>query len=79
METQKGPYKDDSPSKKGTIWVSMLVWGSVGLGALNPARKRGAPPTREPAAVVAVRKQEHEASCQMMLTTCAWLVGNKGI
>ena len=29
METQKGPYKDYSPSDKGTIWVSMLVWGSV--------------------------------------------------
>ena len=29
METQKGPYKDYSPFKKGAIWVSMLVWGSV--------------------------------------------------
>ena len=29
METQKGPYKDYSPFKKGLIWVSMLVWGSV--------------------------------------------------
>ena len=29
METQKGPYKDYSPSKRGAIWVSMLVWGSV--------------------------------------------------
>ena len=29
METQKGPYKDHSPFKKGDIWVSMLVWGSV--------------------------------------------------
>ena len=31
METQKGPYKDYSPFKKGAIWVSMLIWGSVGL------------------------------------------------
>ena len=31
VETQKGPYKDYSPSKRGAIWVSMLVWGSVGL------------------------------------------------
>ena len=31
METQKEPYKDYSPSKKGAIWVSMLVWGSVGF------------------------------------------------
>ena len=30
METQKGPYKDYSPFKRGAIWVSMLVWGSVG-------------------------------------------------
>ena len=29
MEPQKGPYKDYSPSKKGAIWVSMSVWGSV--------------------------------------------------
>ena len=29
METQKGPYKDYSPSQNGAIWVSMLVWGSV--------------------------------------------------
>ena len=29
METQNGLYKDYSPSKKGAIWVSMLVWGSV--------------------------------------------------
>ena len=28
METQKGPHKDYSP-KKGAIWDSMLVWGSV--------------------------------------------------
>ena len=33
METQNGPYKDYSPSKKGAIWVSMLVWGSVGLAS----------------------------------------------
>ena len=31
METQKGPYNDYSPSKRGAIWVSMLVWGSVVL------------------------------------------------
>ena len=30
METQKGPYTDYSPFKGGLIWVSMLVWGSVG-------------------------------------------------
>ena len=29
METQKGPYKDYSPSKMGPFWVSMLVSGSV--------------------------------------------------
>ena len=29
METQKGPYEDYSPFKKGTIWISMLVWGNV--------------------------------------------------
>ena len=27
METQKGPYKDYSPSKMGPFWVSMLVSG----------------------------------------------------
>ena len=31
METQKGPYKDYSPFKRGAIWVSMLVAGSVGF------------------------------------------------
>ena len=31
METQKGAYKDYSPFKGGAIWVSMLVWGSVGI------------------------------------------------
>ena len=38
METQKGPYNDYRPSKKGAIWVSMLVWGSVirGKTTLNP-------------------------------------------
>ena len=36
MATQKGPYKDYSPFKKGLIWVSMLVWGSVwGFGAVG--------------------------------------------
>ena len=29
METPKGPYKDYSPFKRGAIWVSMLVCGSV--------------------------------------------------
>ena len=29
METQIRPYKDYSPSKRGVIGVSMLVWGSV--------------------------------------------------
>ena len=31
METQKGHYKDYRSSKKGAIWASMLVWGSVGF------------------------------------------------
>ena len=35
METQKGPYKDYSPSKRGLIWVSMLVWGSVEFWVLG--------------------------------------------
>ena len=35
METQKGPSQDYSPFKGGAIWVSMLVWGSVGFGGLQ--------------------------------------------
>ena len=31
METQKELSKDYSPFKKGAIWVSMLIWGSVGF------------------------------------------------
>ena len=30
METQKGPYKDYSLSKRGLYGISMLPWGSVG-------------------------------------------------
>ena len=47
METQKGPYKDYSPFKKGTIWVSMLSLGEckpfgacheyLGMGARGDA------------------------------------------
>ena len=37
METQKGPYKDYSPSKRG-LWVSMLVWGSVGFRVYKKGR-----------------------------------------
>ena len=29
METQKGPFKDYSPSKMGLYGFSMLVWGSI--------------------------------------------------
>ena len=35
METQKGPYKDCSSFKKGAIWISMLVWGSVASSLLR--------------------------------------------
>ena len=42
METQKGPYKDYSPLKGGAIWVSMLVWRSVGSGVIGLGIRVGA-------------------------------------
>ena len=49
METQKGPYKDYSPLKRGAIWVSMLVWGSVHsthFGGAFAQQRRGVPSSR---------------------------------
>ena len=46
METQKGPYKDHCPSKRGLItWVSMLVWGSLSIPRYVPTQRHPKIPT----------------------------------
>ena len=34
-KSKKAPYKDFSPSKRGPLWVSMLVWESVVIQGLK--------------------------------------------